>query len=127
MVAGSSGFCATPPLIIYLAGILAVTCGGGSPGPLAMVSAVPVWGSLIALASPGRQPIGMCPSLIGSPRCLFLLFHCRGWIFKGHSGAGGDLVVATMLASERGIAKLLEAVEVRYLANRDDHLFRPAD
>ena len=55
--------------------------------------------------------------------CWLRRGHCRGWIFPGDSAESRTLVaVPTLLIGADNIERLVEALEVQWLANRDDNL-----
>lgn len=114
------------PLWLYLGGIALITLlvAGGLSG-LALADGLPVW----ALA-----PVGLLAVMVASQLAVSLVNWAATLLVKPHPLPRMDfsrgipapcrtlVVVPTMLGSEAGVDGLLEALEVRFLANRDPHV-----
>jgi cellobiose phosphorylase len=114
------------PLLLYLLPILAITGGvtaffltwaqGRGAGSVALwLLAIPV---AMCAAQLGIAVINWCATAIVPPRPLPKM--------DFHEGIPAEhrtmVVVPTMLSNARAVEDLLEGLEVRYLANRDDNL-----
>lgn len=111
------------PLVLYLAAIV-FTALGLTVGVLGFVEAS-TWlvGGLGVLLFLGTMHLSMgvvnwLLTLSLTPHRLPRMDFCRGIPATYHT----LVAVPTMLSSVRNIGHLLEGLEVRYLANRDDHL-----
>jgi len=112
------------PLVLYLGGILLLTAGL-TWGLLAQAEGAPRWLlpllSVLALLGTSQLAVALLnwlASLLAAPHPLPRLDFSAGI-----PPAARTLVVTpTMLGSAQGIEALLEALEVRFLANRDDSL-----
>jgi cyclic beta-1,2-glucan synthetase len=114
------------PLLLYIGTILLMT-GGIAGGLVAQAHAdgVPGWGlgliGILALLCASHLAVALVnwlATLLATPRPL-----PRMNFSKGIPQALRTLVVVpTMLTSNQNIEDLIEALEVRFLANRDDHL-----
>ena len=115
------------PLAFYLGGILAVTLVATIP----LFQQVAAWGmsdgmfclvallSLLCLSQLAVSLVNWFITIFVQPAALPRLDFS-----KGIPPADATLVVVpTLLASVRGVETLLEALEVRYLANCDDQVF----
>jgi cyclic beta-1,2-glucan synthetase len=111
------------PLAWYLASLV-LFAASATAGMLGLVATAgwPVWvlGGLSFLGATqlGIGLINWLVTLCITPNRLPRLDFSRGIPPELHS----VVVVPTMLISEQNLAHLLEGLEVRYLANRDDHL-----
>ena len=118
--------CARFPLALYLGGSALVTAVftlafvwmGWSNGVPALGLALIVVPALIAASQLGVAMVNWLASLLASPDLLPRLDFARGI----PAGSRTLVVVPTMLASLRGVNDLVEALEVRFLANRDPRL-----
>ncbi|MBL8854346.1 MAG: cyclic beta 1-2 glucan synthetase, partial [Planctomycetaceae bacterium] len=111
------------PLTWYLSSLILIALGAvvGTLG-LATTTGWTMWllGGLVFLAAT-QLGVGLMNWLVTlgiTPQRLPRLDFSSGIPPKLHS----LVVVPTMLASEKGVAHLLEGLEVRFLANRDDNL-----
>lgn len=98
--------------IAVTASIMAWTAGPGSMGWVAMALL------FLCACQVAVSVVNWVATLTVSPRRLPRLDFSQGIPPE----AATVVVVPTMLASSRGVAQLLEDLEVRYLANRDDQL-----
>jgi cyclic beta-1,2-glucan synthetase len=112
------------PLVLYLGGILLLTAGF-SGGLLAQADGLPGWllPPLAVLAVLGTSQLAVAlvnwlASLLATPYPLPRLDCSTGIPQEART----LVVIPTMLGSARGIEALVEALEVRFLANRDAHL-----
>ena len=113
------------PLFFYISGVLLLTVGamaafldssGWRAGHLSlMLLAIPL---TLCAAHWGIGVANWLATLLVSPRPLPRMDFSEG-IPPEHRTM---VVVPTMLAGAEGVEDLLEGLEVRYLANRDDHL-----
>jgi cyclic beta-1,2-glucan synthetase len=87
------------------------------------------------LTGAGRSAFSVCSSLLCTSHLAVALVNwlatllarrtrCRAWTSPRGSRRNSRtlVVVPTMLTSAQNIEDLIEALEVRFLANRDDHL-----
>lgn len=112
-------------LTVYLGGIVALTAVFSS-GLLTQAAGAPGWllPILAVLAVLGTSQLAVAlmnwlASLLATPHPLPRLDYSAAGI---PSQARTLVVTPTMLSSARGVESLLEALEVRFLANRDEHL-----
>jgi cellobiose phosphorylase len=113
------------PLVLYLGGILSLTTvfswplltqAGGAPGWILPVLAV------LAVLGTSQLAVALVDwlaTLLATPHPLPRLDFSAGIPPEAHT----LVVTPTMLGSPRGVETLLEALEVRFLANRDAHLY----
>ncbi len=118
------------PLLLYLGGIALITAiGGGSllaqafavatPGAMSYWTALPIAVlSLLAVSQLGVALVNWLATLLVRPHPLPRMDYSQGI----PPTARTLVVVPTMLASAVGIEDLAEALEVRFLANRDECL-----
>ena len=115
------------PLAFYLGGIGLVTVAIAvlfcrtaidvSPSAWAILAATVL--GLISASQLAVSLVNWCSTLILSPRLLPRLDFSRGV----PAACRTMVVVPTMLTRQSGIESLLEALEVRYLANRDANVY----
>nr|WP_242518249.1 MULTISPECIES: glucoamylase family protein [Thiorhodovibrio] len=112
------------PLMAYLGGILVLTTGL-SWGLLSQAGPTPgwLWPFLVAVAVLGTSQLAVAlvnwlTGLLTTPRRLPRLDYSDGIPPEART----LVVIPTLLGDARGIETLLEALEVRFLANRDAHL-----
>jgi cyclic beta-1,2-glucan synthetase len=111
-------------LVLYLGGILLLTAGF-SWGLLTRAAGAPGWllAMLAVLAVLGTSQLAVAlmnwlGSLLATPHPLPRMDYAHGIPPEART----LVVTPTMLGSARGVEALLEALEVRFLANRDVHL-----
>ncbi|XZE19747.1 GH36-type glycosyl hydrolase domain-containing protein [Pirellulaceae bacterium SH449] len=111
------------PLVWYMVALVLFALGA-TAGTLGLVTATgwPIWvlGGLLFLGATqlGIGLINWLVTLCIPPNRLPRLDFSRGIPPELHS----LVVIPTMLVSEKNIAHLIEGIEVRYLANRDNNL-----
>ena len=114
------------PLLIYL-GAIALISGilGGSLVQRALVAGLPLWVmiplglvALLATSQLGVALVNWLASLLATARALPKMDFSDGIPETSRT----LVVVPTMLSSVAGVEALVEALEVRFLANRDTHL-----
>ena len=124
-------FAAKMPLTLYLGAIALVTAmfangmlrevwlelGNTATHPRLMLGSIAVL-ALITFSELAIGLINWAVTLLASPRQLPRLDYSKGL----PSSARSLVAVPTMLSSRDSIATLVEALEVRFLANRDEHL-----
>ena len=117
------------PLPLYLIGVLLLTAGfswgllsltqahsGGVPDWLPLLLAVP---AVLGTSQLAVALVNWLASLLATPHPLPRLDFSGGIPAQART----LVVTPTMLGSARGIEALVEALEVRFLANRDRHLY----
>ena len=115
------------PLTAYLGSIVLLTAGCAYPLiATARAAGLPHWGlvamAIVSLLATSQLAIGIVnwlAALLAHPSGLPRMDLSRGIPVEART----LIVVPTMLISEEGIADLVEALEVRYLANREQHLY----
>ncbi|NEV64420.1 glycoside hydrolase family 94 protein [Thiorhodococcus minor] len=112
------------PLVLYLGGILLLTAGL-SWGLLAQAEGAPRWLlpllSILAVLGTSQLAVALLnwlASLLVAPHPLPRLDFSAGIPPEART----LVVTPTLLGSAQGVEALLEALEVRFLANRDEHL-----
>ena len=120
-------WCGRAPLSLYLSGIiglvLAATAGllvmvenaGFSDGYLGLIALL----SLVVATPLATALVNWLITLLVHPKRLPRMDFARGLPTE----VATLVVVPTLLTSHRGVDELLEALEVRFLGNRDDKLF----
>jgi cellobiose phosphorylase len=114
------------PLFFYLCSVLTLTLAmtigflawSHSLGAGALALCLLLVPALLSASQMGVGLVNWIAMLLARPRPLPRMDYRNG-IPPGHRTA---VVVPTMLSAPGAIEDLLEALEVRYLANRDDHL-----
>lgn len=114
------------PLLIYLGGITLIAAGlAGSLAQRALAAGLPLWAAipvgLVALLATSQLAVALVnwlASLLVAPHPLPKMDFSTGIPAASRT----LVVVPTMLTSAAGIESLAEALEVRFLANRDPSL-----